>query len=135
MDNVSNYINRRLLLQKILRTIRIIALFMMIVFLVNYMELDSSEVNSNENLYYKTLETPSNYPNNAIDIEEFWIKKARNMSIIGSLTAFLIILITIPIELVFVRCPKCNSYIFRLGAPNFCAKCGLKFNNKDDFYN
>ena len=135
MDNVSNYINRRLLLQKILRTIRIIALFIMIAFMINYMELNSSDININDNLYYQASDVPSNYHYNTIDIEGVWTKKARNMSIIGSIVTSLIILITIPIELIFVRCPKCNSYIFRLDAPNFCAKCGLKFNNKDDFYN
>jgi hypothetical protein len=131
MDNISKYTQRIFLLQKILRMIRVIALFIMFAFL-----LDDNEwriTNPENNIEEQKIETTNQEQQKSLNIsnlDECLIRKSNKINLVGSLIALLVILTTIPIELIFVRCPKCRRYIWTIATPNFCAKCGQKFNKQ-----
>ena len=130
MDNISSYMKRILGLRKVLRFIRVIALFIVFAFALS--ESESDFPSYRENTIKSTHEEIIIHSHTNIKINEVdkrLAQKARSISLIGILTAILVILITIPIELIFVRCPKCNSYIWsQRYTPHFCERCGQKFN-------
>ena len=104
MDNISSYMKRILGLRKVLRFIRVIALFVVFAFALS--ESESDFPSYRENTIKSTHEEIIIHSHTNIKINEVdkrLAQKARNISLIGILTAILVILITIPIELTFVK--------------------------------
>ena len=131
MDNISKYMKRIFFLQKILRAIRVTALFIMFAFLLDDNEWKQS-IPENDMPETKIEEVNTEYQKsiNINNLEQHLIQKSNKISLVASLIALLVILTTIPIELIFVRCPQCKHYVWGLTTPNFCAKCGQKFNKQ-----
>lgn len=127
MNNISIYMKRLFVFQKILRIVQISSLFFVFAFLLSDNEIESQNTSEDsfriEHLHHaKAVQID--------DVDKKLSGKARNISLFGIVIMSIFCVASGILELSCIRCPKCRSYI-RLKSPNFCSKCGLKFNNND----
>lgn len=123
MSSVAVSIKKKLALQKILHIIRLVMLFFFFIFLFNLEDYDDS---------YQTVygeKAAKQTEQKVFSIEEIMADNARTVNYIGISVTVSAFLIAVLLEYLLVRCPKCKAHLMHLYTPNFCAKCGLNFND------
>lgn len=112
MNSITDYMERRFVLRKVLSIVLLICVFGFFALLLNN---NDAVIDANTDMIKVS------------EIDKILDQKAHNFTIIGYIFVGIISAAVIIIDFIFLRCPKCNKYQVNDFQPNFCSRCGIRF--------